>query len=170
MSAIKTLNVTLPSDREITMTRVFDAPRTLVFDAFTKPKLVQRWLLGPDGWTMPTCEIDLRVGGKWRYVWRNDAEGREFAMSGVFREIARPDRTVHTEIYSEDPNQSEAVETTTFKETGGKTTMTQTMLLPSKEVRDAIIATGMSEGAGRSYDRLAEMLPEMAAEADTARA
>ena len=165
MSATKTLEVTLPSDREITMTRVFDAPRTLVFDAFTKPKLVQRWLLGPDGWTMPTCEIDLRVGGKWRYGWRNDADGSEFAMSGVYREIARSDRIVHTEIYSEDPNQTEAVVTTTFRESGGRTTMTATMLLPSKEVRDAIVATGMAEGAGRSYDRLAEMLPEIAADA-----
>lgn len=165
MSAAKTLDVTLPSDREIKMTRIFDAPRALVFDAFTKPKLVRRWLLGPDGWTMPICEIDLRVGGKWRYGWRNETDGVEFAMSGVYREIARADRIVHTEIYSEDPNQSEAVVTTTFKESGGKTTMTATMLLPSKEVRDAIVATGMADGAGKSYDRLAEMLPEIAAEA-----
>ncbi|MCC6981965.1 MAG: SRPBCC family protein [Bauldia sp.] len=165
MSATKTLDVTLPSDREIAMTRVFDAPRALVYDAFTKPKLVQRWLLGPDGWTMPVCEIDLRVGGKWRYVWRNDADGSEFGMSGAYRELSRPDRTVHTEIYSEDPNQTEAVVTTTFKESGGRTTMTSTMLLPSKEVRDAIIATGMAEGAGKSYDRLADLLPEIAAEA-----
>jgi uncharacterized protein YndB with AHSA1/START domain len=169
MSASKTLQVTLPSDREITMTRVFDAPRALVFDAFTKPRLVQRWLLGPDGWTMPVCEIDLRVGGKWRYTWRHDADGQEFSMYGVYREIARPDRTVHTETYSEDPNQSEAVVTTTFKEAGGKTTMSATMLLPSKEVRDAIVATGMAEGAGKSYDRLADMLPEIAAEVQAAR-
>jgi uncharacterized protein YndB with AHSA1/START domain len=165
MSAAKTLQVTLPSDREITMTRVFDAPRALVFDAFTKPKLVQRWLLGPDGWTMPVCEIDLRVGGKWRYVWRNDDDGSEFGMSGVYRELARPDRTVHTEIYSEDPNQTEAVVTTTFRESGGRTTMVATMRLPSKEVRDAIVATGMAEGAGKSYDRLADLLPEIAADA-----
>jgi uncharacterized protein YndB with AHSA1/START domain len=165
MPATKTLDVTLPSDREITMIRTFDAPRTLVFDAFTTPKLVQRWMLGPDGWTMPKCEIDLRVGGKWRYTWRNSEDGREFSMFGVFRDLARPERIVHTEIYSEDPNQTEAVETTTFRESGGRTTMTTTMLLPSKEVRDAIVATGMTEGAGKSYDRLAEILPEIAAEA-----
>lgn len=166
MPVTKTLDVTLPSDREIAMTRVFDAPRALVFDAFTTPKFVQRWLLGPDGWSMPVCEIDLRVGGKWRYTWRNDADGNEFSMSGVYRELARPDRIVHTEIYSEDPNQSEAVVTTTFRENAGRTTMTATMLLLSKEIRDAIVATGMADGAGRSYDRLAEMLPEIATEMD----
>src|SRR5882757_3458873 len=92
------LEVTTPTDREIVMTRVFSAPRRLVFDALTKPELVRRWLLGPDGWSMPVCEIDLRVGGSLHYVWRH-ADGREMGMHGVFREIAQPDRFVHTEIF-----------------------------------------------------------------------
>lgn len=94
-----TLKVTTPSEREIVMTRVFDAPRGLVFDACTKPELVQRWLLGPPGWTMPVCEIDLRVGGRYRYVWRRDRDGSEMAMGGVYREIERPGRIVHTELF-----------------------------------------------------------------------
>ena len=95
-----TFKVSTPSDREITMTRVFDAPRSLVFHALTKPELVKRWLLGPPGWSMPVCEIDLKIGGAWRYVWRN-ADGREFGMSGTYREIAAPDRIVHLERFED---------------------------------------------------------------------
>src|SRR5262245_49332205 len=95
-----TLQVTTPTEREIVMTRVFNASRGLVFDALTKPELIRRWLLGPDGWSMPVCEVDLRVGGSLRYVWRN-AAGQEMGMRGVFREIVRPARLVHTEVFDD---------------------------------------------------------------------
>src|SRR3989454_4488921 len=94
------LQITTPSDREIAMTRVFDAPRSLVFDAFTKPELVKQWLLGPPGWSMPVCEIDLRVGGTYRYVWRH-ANGNEMGMGGVYREIVAPERIVATQKFDE---------------------------------------------------------------------
>lgn len=150
--------VTLPSDREIAMTRVFDAPASLVWRAFTSPELVSRWLLGPDGWTMPICEIDLQVGGKWRYGWApaEPGEHEPFEMHGEYQEIEPYSRIVHTEIYQDG---APAIVTTTFTEEDGRTTMTTTMLLDSKETRDIVIGTGMSDGAGRSYDRLAELLP-----------
>ncbi len=141
---------TTPSDREIVNTRTFDAPRRLVFAAFTDPAHVPNWLLGPDGWSMPICEIDLRVGGSWRYVWRNDADGREFDMHGVYREIEWPTRIVNTEVFEE----SEAVNTLELTEKNGRTFMVHTMVMPSKQVRDAVLATGMSGGADTSYDRL----------------
>ena len=99
MTNATALEITTPGDREIVMTRVFDAPRELVFDAHTKPELVKRWLLGPDGWSMPVCEIDLRVGGAYRYVWRRDTDGTEMGMGGVYREIVPPraDR-LHREV------------------------------------------------------------------------
>ena len=96
-----TLKVTTPSEREIVMTRVFDAPRQLLFEAHTKPDLVKRWLLGPPGWSMPVCEIDLRVGGKFRYVWRRDNDGTQMGMGGVYREIEAPERIVNTEKFDE---------------------------------------------------------------------
>ena len=108
---METLKLTTPSDREIAMTRVFDAPRQLVFDAHTKPDLVRQWLLGPPGWSMPVCEIDLRVGGKYRYVWRHDRDGTEMGMGGVYREIVPPERIVNTEKFDEAWYPGEAVDT-----------------------------------------------------------
>src|SRR5258705_10886957 len=90
------LQITTPSDREIVVTRVFDAPRRLVFEAWTNPKHVPRWLLGPDGWTMPVCEIDLRPGGSWHFVWRK-SNGTEMAMRGAYREVTPPERLGNTE-------------------------------------------------------------------------
>jgi len=141
---------TTPSDREIVSTRVFAAPRRLVFAAFTDPAHVPNWLLGPDGWTMPICEIDLRVGGAWRYVWRNPGDGREFGMQGVYREIDAPAKVVNTEVFEG----SEAVNTLELTEQDGHTLMVHTMVMPSKEARDAALATGMTDGADTSYDRL----------------
>jgi uncharacterized protein YndB with AHSA1/START domain len=155
-----TLTVTTPSDREIVMTRSFDAPRSLVFDAYTKPELVKRWLLGPPGWTMPVCEIDLRVGGKYRYVWRSDSDGTEFGMGGVYREVVRPTRIVHTEVF----NEGEALVTEVFSEQAGKTTFAITMLFASREARDGALATGMTDGVALSYDKLDEMLAPATAE------
>jgi uncharacterized protein YndB with AHSA1/START domain len=147
--------VTLPSDTEIAMSREFDAPPSLVWDAFTKPELVKRWMLGPDGWEMPICEIDLRVGGKWRYGWAQPDGSNAFEMHGEFTEIAPMTRLVHTEIFEDNPP---AVDTTVFTEVDGRTKMTTTMRLVSKEARDAVLATGMADGAGASYERLNEVL------------
>ncbi len=156
MSNPGNLQVTTPSDREIAMTRVFDAPRHLVFEALTKPELVQRWLLGPPGWSMPICEIDLQVGGAYRYVWRNDENGQEFGSTGAFREILPPERIVHTERMDGAPG--EALVTNLLSEQGGKTTLTFIMLFDSKEARDGALQTGMEKGVAISYDRMADLL------------
>jgi uncharacterized protein YndB with AHSA1/START domain len=146
-----------PSDREVAWTRSFAAPRERVFRAFTEPEHVQRWMLGPDGWTMPICEMDLRVGGEWRYVWRN-GDGDEFALQGVFREIERPARIVYTESMM---GSSEALQTIVLTEEGGITTMVSSLLYGSRAERDAAIATGMEKGASQSYDRLAEIVADL---------
>lgn len=151
------LALTTPSEREIAMTRLFDAPRRLVFDAWTKPELVKRWLGVRAGWTMPICEIDLKVGGTYRYVWRGP-DGREMGMGGVFREIVRPERLVVTESFDESWYAGEAVDTTVLVERGGKTTVTTTVLYESKEARDAVLKTPMARGVAESYDKLAELL------------
>ena len=158
MNQTVSLQVTTPSDREIAMTRVFDAPRHLVFEALTKPELVQRWLLGPEGWSMPVCEIDLEVGGAYRYVWRRDKDGSEMAMGGVFREVDRPERLVATEKFDEAWYPGEAVSTTVLVEEDGRTTLTQTTLYQSREARDGVLKSGMESGVAASYDRLAELL------------
>jgi uncharacterized protein YndB with AHSA1/START domain len=153
------VNITAHGDREIVISRSFDAPRELVFEAFTKPEYIQRWLLGPDGWTMPICQIDLRVGGKYRYVWRNQ-DGREMGMGGVFREIAAPERFVATEQFDEAWYPGEAVCTFSFSERGGTTTITQTVLYDSQATRDAVLKSPMESGVSRSYERLEEIFAE----------
>ena len=152
------LKLTTPSDREIAMTRVFDAPRKLVFDAHTKPELVRRWLLGPAGWSMPVCEIDLRVGGKYRWVWRHDRNGTEMGMGGVYREIKAPERLVSTERFDEAWYPGESLNTLVLVEQGGQTTLTQTMLYESRAARDAVTKSGMEKGVTASYDRLDGLL------------
>jgi len=151
------LQITLPSDREIAMTRVFDAPRTLVWDAHTKPELVKRWLGIQNGWTMPVCEIDLKVGGSYRYVWRGPNKA-EMGMGGVFREVVRPERLVATEKFDQSWYAGDALDTSAFTEKGGKTTLTLTVRYQSKEVRDAVISSPMAGGVSRSYDVLEEIL------------
>ena len=150
---------TTPSDREIVMTRVFDAPRTLVFDAWTSPEHVPNWMLGPEGWTMPVCEIDLRPGGAWRFVWRRE-DGSEMEMRGVYKEVVRPERVVHTESWGGD--WPDTLNTLTLTEENGKTTSTSTMLYPSKEARDAAFQSGMKDGADVSFARLAAYLRSLA--------
>lgn len=163
MSNAGSLKITTPTDREILMTRVFDAPRRLVFDAHTKPELIKRWLLGPDGWSMPLCEVDLRVGGSYRYLWRRDSSGTEMGMSGVFREVAAPERLVATEKFDESWYPGEAVNTLVLVETDGKTTLTQTSLYESREARDIALKTGAEEGMKAGYDRLEEVLASLLA-------
>lgn len=148
------LKVTTPTEREIVLTRIFDAPKALVYDAFTKPALLKRWF-GPRGWSLTVCEVDLRVGGAWRFVLRGP-DGTDMGMRGVYRELAPPDGSVHTESFDDFPGES--VVTTVLVEHGGQTTMTATVLYPSQEVRDAVIQSGMEHGAAESYDKLAEVL------------
>jgi uncharacterized protein YndB with AHSA1/START domain len=152
-----TLSVTTPTAREIAMTREFDAPRHLVFDALTKPELAKRWLLGPPGWSMPVCEIDLRVGGAYRFSWRGP-EGNEMGVRGVFREIVPPERFVATEKFDEPWYPGEALVTNVLVEQSGKTTLTLTVRYESPEARDAVLKTPMAKGVAANYDRLAEML------------
>jgi uncharacterized protein YndB with AHSA1/START domain len=150
---------TTPSDRELAMTRVFDAPRRLVWDAWTNPRHLPHWMLGPEGWTMPVCEMDLRPGGAWHFVWRR-SDGTEMGMRGAYREVTPPGRLVSTESWGGD--WPETLNTLTLSEKDGRTTMTQTVLYPSKEARDAALKTGMKDGVAKSFDRLAEYLAELA--------
>ena len=147
-----------PSEREIVMERVFNAPRNLVFDALTQPALVQRWLLGTTGWTMPVCEIDLRIGGTYRYVWRRTSNGKEMSVRGFYREVARPERLVYSESFDESWYPGEAVVSTMLIERDGKTTLTSTMHFESREARDSVVASPMERGVAESYDRLADVL------------
>lgn len=159
MNHTETLKVTTPTDREIVMTRVFDAPRHLVWEAMSTPELVKRWLYGPPGWTMVTCEDDLRVGGSFRWGWRGP-EGQEMTMHGTYREVVPPQRMVRTESFEIgcESQAGEQLVTAVLTEQGNQTTLTLTLLYPSKEARDGTIASGMERGVAASYDRLAELL------------
>ena len=153
--------VTLPNDHDVVVVRAFNAPRNLVFDAWTKPELVRRWLLGPPGWTMPVCEMDVRPGGKYRWRWRNEENGTEFGFEGEFREVVRPSRTVHVERY--DPGDvggemGEALVTSELTEKNGVTTHRMTIHYESQAVRDAALKTGMTDGMEQSYQKLDELL------------
>ena len=154
------LRLTTGGDREIVMTRVFDAPRTLVFDAFTKPELVKQWLLGPAGWSMPVCEIDLRAGGAYRYVWCHSS-GKEMGMGGVYCEIVPQERLIYTELFDEAWYPGESLITTTLVERGGRTTMTTTIYV-SSEARDAVLKSGVERGIAASYDGLVGLLASLA--------
>jgi len=161
--ASSALIVTTPSDREIMLTRVFDAPRRLVFEAWTKPDHLVHWF-GQFGWTLPVCTVDLRVGGAWRFVMRGPAS-QEVGMRGVYQEITPYERLVSRESFDDYPGES--LNTMTFVENGGKTTLTTRVLYPSKETRDAVIGMGMERGAGECHDRLAKHLRTMAAAEST---
>ena len=156
-----TFQVSTPSERAIAMTRLFDAPRELVFDVLTKPEHVVRWwgILG-DGYSVPVCEVDLRPGGAWRYV--NAFPKGRCTFYGTYREIVRPGRLVFTEIFEPYPDSGSLV-TVTLDEEGGKTRMTLVAEYPSREVRDTVLGTGMERGAAISYDRLEEVAAELAA-------
>jgi uncharacterized protein YndB with AHSA1/START domain len=157
----ESFTVTTPSDCEIRLTRLFDAPRHLVFEAMTRPQHIKRWwgCLG-EGYSVPVCEVDLRVGGAWRFVSRHPKG--EAVFYGEYREITPPSRLVFTEIFEPFP-ESVSVVTTEFTDEGGKTRMTATVRYPSLEVRDMVLGTGMAEGAGISYDRLEDLVAELQA-------
>ena len=162
---IEKTQVTLPSDREVKVMRSFKAARPLVFRAFTEPALVRRWQLGPPGWSMPVCEMDVRVGGRYRWRWRSDKDATEFGFAGTFREVQPPSRLVHTEAYDpgtvgDEHPQSESIVSVTFTEASGLTTVTTLIDFGSKEARDAAIATGMTDGMEQSYQLLDGLLRE----------
>jgi uncharacterized protein YndB with AHSA1/START domain len=151
------LKVEARGEREIVMTRAFNAPRRLVFDAFSKPELVRQWLLGPPGWSMPVCEIDFRVGGSYRYVWRH-SNGNEMGMGGVYKQIVAPERIIATEKFDQAWYPGEGVGSVVLLEQGSKTTLTQTILYESREARDIVIKSPMEQGVTVSYDRLENLL------------
>jgi uncharacterized protein YndB with AHSA1/START domain len=153
--------VTLPNDLDVVVVRAFNAPRTLVFDAWTKPAFIQRWMLGPPGWTMPVCEMDVRPGGKFKWRWRSEESGAEFGFTGEFREVVRPSRIVHLERYEPGDvggEMGEALVTSELTEKSGVTTQTMTIHYESKAVRDAALKTGMTDGMEMSFQKLDEVL------------
>jgi uncharacterized protein YndB with AHSA1/START domain len=156
----ETFKVTTTSDTDICLTRLFDAPRALVFEAMTKPEHIARWWgqLGA-GYSVPVCEVDLRVGGKWRFVNRHPKG--EVAFHGEYREITPPDRLVYTELMEPYPDGS--LVTTTFAEEAGKTRVTVIASYPSKAIRDMVLSSGMERGAAASYDRLEDVARELEA-------
>lgn len=156
------LQVEPSGDREIVLTRVFDAPRHLVWEAYTRPELIRRWFLGPPEWSMIVCEVDPRVGGRYRYVWRK-TDGTEMGMGGEYRAVVRPERIQLTELFDQDWTGGEAVATLTMVEENGKTTCTTTMRYVSKEIRDMVLQSGMTRGAAASYDRLDAIFAEQPA-------
>ena len=148
------LQVSTPTDRELVVTRVFNAPRKFVFDAWTNPKHLPKWMLGPEGWTMPVCEVDLRPGGAWHFVWRRADGSAEFGMHGVYREVQPFEWLVSTESWG--PEWPETVNTLVLTENAGNTTATMTILYASQEARDRALQTGMTKGMEQSYKRLEE--------------
>lgn len=156
MANPQTLTVETVGEAELLITRVFAAPRALVFDAHTRPELVRRWMLGPDGWTMPVCEIDLRTGGAFRYMWRKNDQ--HMGVRGTFLEIVAPSRIVHSEIFDEDWTGGETLVTTTFEESLGRTTLAVRVRYASEAARAAALKTGMTAGMSATYDRLAMLM------------
>ncbi len=147
--------VATPSDRETLITRTIRSPKRAVFDAWTDPKKIPLWCLGPPGWAMPVCEVDLRAGGKWHYMWRK-GDGAEMDMVGTFREVSSPDRLVWTESWG--PEWPETTNTLLLTEKDGVTVAAITMLYPTREARDAALKTGMADGMEQSFVRLEKLV------------
>lgn len=152
-----TLKVTTPTDREIVMTRTFDAPRNLVFEALTQPHLLEHWFGVFGGWSLAVCKVDLKVGGAYRFVWR-DLDGKQMGMGGVYRDVVPPERYVGTESFDDPRYPGEALGTTVLVEQGGRTTVSHTIRYESKAIRDAVLRTRMEHGVAASYDKLADLL------------
>ena len=148
-----TLKVTTRGDREVVMTRVFDAPRELVYEALTRPEMLKRWFFGPPGWSLAVCDVELRVGGAFRYVWRSPDKA-EMGMGGVYREIVEPERMVTVERFDQAWYAGEGIGTLTLVEEGATTTLTLSLLYESKEVRDAVLKSPMKDGIGAGFDEL----------------
>jgi uncharacterized protein YndB with AHSA1/START domain len=153
------LRVTTPSDREIVLTRTFTARRRMVFDALTKPELLVRWF-GARGWNLVVCEVDLRVGGGWRFVSRGP-DGAEMGHGGVYRVVAPPERLVYTELFDDQSYPGESLVTQQFVEHGANTTLVSTVRYATPEGRDTVLRYPMARGAGESYDRLDSLFEEI---------
>jgi uncharacterized protein YndB with AHSA1/START domain len=151
------LEVSTPNERAILITRGFDAPPAKVFECFTQPALVSRWMLGPPGWTMPVCTVDLRVGGKYRFEWRSE-DGATMGMTGTFREIVPNEKLVSTEIFDEDWTGGEASVELTFAESKGRTIATYLLTYSSPQARDGALASGMADGMEMGFKNLDEVL------------
>lgn len=155
-----TVDISTPSDREIRITRVFNAPRKLVFDAYTKPELLTRWMGVMPGWTWATCEIDLRVGGRFRFVWRGP-DGFEMGMGGTYLEVTPPRRIVATESYDQKWYEGECVETVSLEENDGRTTLTMLLRYDTQAVRDAVLQGPATSGMAAGFDNLEALLPTL---------
>lgn len=160
MTETERLKVMARGEREIVMTRVFNAPRRLVFEAFTRPELLKRWLGVFGGWSLAVCEIDLRVGGRYRWLWRN-VDGSEMGVSGVYNEVVPGEKIVTTERFDQAWYPGEAVGTVEFTEEGGKTTLTQTLQYASRKARDGVLKSPMEQGLEQGYKKLDAVLSSL---------
>lgn len=163
---MKPAEASLPSDTEVAVNRTFDAPADLVWRAYMEPDLMRRWCTGTPGWSMPVCEMDMRVGGRYRWRWRNDENGQEFGFSGEVLEVVPQAKLVHTQIF--DPGNlgvsmggEPSIITIIFEESSGTTNVATTIKYASKEDRDAAFSTGMTEGMEVSYQQLDKVLAEL---------
>jgi uncharacterized protein YndB with AHSA1/START domain len=169
----KPAEVALPSDREVSVTRTFSAPRQLVWDAHTRPELVRKWLVGYEGWDMPVCEMDTRVGGKYRWQWKNREDGSKFGFFGTFTEVDAPSKLTHDQYF--DPGETDfampagdpCIVSVRLSEQNGVTTLVCNMTFASKEARDDAMSTGMTDGMEFNYSQLDEILGRSAAGAAT---
>lgn len=160
------VTVAAKGERELVIKREFNAPRDLVYQAHTECKFLKRWMFGPDGWSLDVCEIDLKVGGKYRWVWKKG--DIEMGAGGEYREINRPERIVATEQFDDPWYPGEAISTVEFMEDSGRTTLINTMTYVSKEARDVVLESPMEEGLALGYDRLDSVLSELSAAAQSA--
>jgi uncharacterized protein YndB with AHSA1/START domain len=147
------LNAALPSDRQVRLTRTFDAPRQLVWDAHTKPELIRRWLLGPPGWTMPVCDVDLRVGGRFHYEWLGEG-GKTMALDGIYRVVEEPGRIADTQTFDEDWTNGPADTDMVLTENSGVTEMILTITYTNQQTRDLVVSSPMMDGMEAGYERL----------------
>ena len=163
---MKPAEASLPSDTEVLVKRSFDAPANLVWRAYVEPDLMRRWCGSTPGWSMPVCEMDMRVGGRYRWRWRSDEDGMEFGFTGEVLEVVPHSKIVHTQVF--DPGNMDvsmggepSIITVTFDETDGVTNVSTSIKFASKADRDAAIETGMTDGMEMNYKRLDEMLTIM---------
>jgi uncharacterized protein YndB with AHSA1/START domain len=158
MNAIAELKVTAQGDTDIVITRSFDAPRKHVFKAYTEPALIRRWMTGPPGWIVSVCEVDLKVGGRYRWGWKSDKDGMEMEATGVYKEITAPAKVVCTETFNPAWYAGEMVGSIDLAERGKGTFLTQTLRYASREAREMVLKSGMDQGLAYSYDNLATLL------------
>ena len=163
---MKPAEASLPSDTEVLVKRSFDAPVRLVWRAYMEPDLMRRWCAGPPGWSMPVCEMDMRVGGKYRWRWRNDEDGQEFGFTGEVLEVSPHAKLVHTQCYDAgnlgvSMGNEPYIVTVTFHEVNGITDVTTTIKFTSKSDRDEAFSTGMTDGMEMNFKVMDGVLAEM---------